>query len=180
MNHAPLNAQRTGAIVALLATSGCNLVLGLEDHEDFGDNCGAESLNARIAFANEDTGHCYALVRSDEEDGTDFSMAKASCAQAGGYLACVNDQTELELIGQRVATRAWLGMHAQTNTELRFSCITGERFEADYPAWAEGHPRPDMGGGNCTFVNNGLVESASCNGQLDNWLCELAPSTTAE
>lgn len=178
----PLSGPRATAFAALaLLSSGCNMVLGLEDHDAFPESCGAESLTtARFSFSDDDTGHCYSLVQTDNpEDGTSFDDAKSSCGLAGGTLACVNDEAELQLIARSVPTRAWLGMNAQTNASLSFSCISGERFDPDYPAWVAGHPTMD-GGGNCTFITDGLVQSSWCGAGLQNWLCELEPSTAGD
>ncbi len=165
------------ALAVALGGAGCNFVLGLEDHEGFPDNCGAASITtARFSFSDEQNGHCYTLVQSDDAmDGTNFVDARRSCAEAGGMLACVNDADELALIAKSVPTRAWLGMNALTNTELRFSCISGERFDPNYDAWVEGHPTTD-GGGSCSHLDNGLVRSSSCGAGLQNWLCELEPA----
>lgn len=165
----------------VLGISGCNVVLGLEEHDEFPESCGAESLTtARFSFSDDETGHCYSLVQTDNpDDGTTFADAKSSCGLAGGTLACVNDQAELLLIAKSVPTRAWLGMNAQTNASLSFSCISGEPFNPDYPAWEAGHPTMD-GGGNCAFISDGLIQSSWCGAGLQNWLCELEPAIVSD
>jgi hypothetical protein len=163
--------------VTLVILTGCNLVIGTEDHEAYPADCGAESLaNAQNSFSDERNGHCYALVRTDdEENGTDFSTAKDSCTEAGGALACVNDAEELDLMARNVQARPWLGMNARAAANLEtFRCITGERFAPDFTAWADGHPNSDEGG-SCTILVDGRVVSRWCGNGIDFWLCELAP-----
>jgi hypothetical protein len=160
--------------------SGCNVIIGTEAHDEFPDNCGAESLtSAQASFSDDRNGHCYSRVLSDDpEEGTDFATAKDSCTAAGGALACVNDADELELITRNVTSRAWLGMNALAVSSLQsFSCITGERFEPGAGTWADGHPSSDEGGP-CTVLANGRVESRGCWGGVQYWLCELEPTTS--
>lgn len=170
-----------------MASLGCNLVIGTEDHAAFPENCGAESLtDARVSFSDDRNGHCYSLVRApppedpDMESGSLFSDARDSCTLAGGMLTCINDATELEIIAQKVPTSAWLGITAFTAANLeRFQCLSGETFDPDFSAWAEGHPTSD-GGGRCTILtSDGFVESSGCSHwSVEDWLCEFEPSSS--
>lgn len=179
----------TVAVVAAAAPAllGCNVIIGNEDHEAFPDNCGAEALTAaRLSFSDDRNGHCYSLVRAPQpptdpmmESGSVYAEARDSCTMAGGQLACINDAPELELISQKVQTSAWLGMTAFTsNGASGFQCLSGDTFNPDFRAWAEGFP--DSMGGNCTILtSDGMIENSSCSHWgVEDWLCELEPTSS--
>jgi hypothetical protein len=162
---------------------GCNVLIGIDEHDAFPDNCGADALStdrvtARFSFSDDTTGHCYSLVRDQREDEmgmldpATFDKAKSLCAAAGGMLACINDRPELELIAKQVAPETWLGMNSEVASD-GFVCLDGVPFQPDYPAWAPGEPV--LVNGNCTVLIDGQIRVKSCGNRLEHLLCELAP-----
>jgi hypothetical protein len=176
------HASVIGALAAMVAPlPGCNAVLGLDDHEAFPANCGFElDDEAQFSFVDDRNGHCYSLVRAPEnmmQSGANFDYAKNACAQHG-YLACLNDKVEFDLMNVRVLTRAWLGMNSQASMNvLDFTCITGEPFQPDYPVWNQQaefpFPNPDYG--SCVYLNGAAIENTSCGNALEHWVCEFEP-----
>ncbi len=169
-----------GIIAIGIGCTGCNVLIGAEEYDAYPDNCGAEAItSARFSFSDEENGHCYSLVRliqPPDENGdipsTTFSDAKSQCAAGGGMLACIDDREELELIGKQVTPRTWLGVHTRPHG-TQYTCLNGEPFQPNYPAWAEGEPAED--GGECTNLEDGLLVASRCGGGPQHLLCELSP-----
>jgi hypothetical protein len=167
------------AALAAVASTGCNAVLGLDDHEAFPANCGFElDDESQFSFVDDRTDHCYSVVRAPQnmmEMGANFEYAKNSCAE-GGYLACVNDEEEFLLMNRLVLSSAWLGMNSEASeSSLDFRCITGEPFAPDYPVWdAPDFPNPDPGA-QCTLLNGAAIQNTYCGQSVERWVCEFEP-----
>ena len=159
---------RCAFLLVLLATSGCNLALGIDDHEAIPPNCGVDSLpNATKGFADVRTSHCYSVVKHTSNANYDF--AANECIVAGGFLACVTDAEEFALLNQNVTSSAWLGMRFDGDGNPAL-CDSGESFDRALPIWAGGNT---VGGG-CSIIAGAVAFPESCGSdQHDQWVCEF-------
>jgi hypothetical protein len=100
-------------VLPLLATSGCNLALGIDDHEAIPANCGVDAVETAVTgFADVRSGHCYSVATNpsfDEEqcqmgnlECPNHEFAANECSRAGGYLECIGDEEEIGIINQNV------------------------------------------------------------------------------
>jgi hypothetical protein len=166
--------KRRGTAVLALAlvpvTGGCNLVLSIDEHEAIPPNCGVDALEgAQVGFADVREGHCYSVVEHSEPANRDF--AGNDCITAGGYLACINDVAEFDIINQNVVSTAWLGMRFDNNGTPE--CDSGETFDPNLPIWRDGAPSNS----GCSIIEGATVSSTGCGDALEHWICEFEPET---
>lgn len=161
-------SQRRLALVSSLPALllGCNVALGVDDHEAVPPNCGVDGLEGATAgFADVRTGHCYSVVTHTEPANRDF--AGNACTSAGGYLACINDEAEFDLLNRNVIPSAWLGMRFMDGQPA--GCDNGESFDTELPIWRDDTP----GEAGCTVIRSAAVDDEGCGSTQESWVCEL-------
>ncbi len=155
------------ALATILGSTGCNFILGVDDHEPVPENCGVASLEeANAGFLDVRTGHCYSVVTHSEPANHDF--ASNACVASGGYLACVTDKVEFDLLNQKVVPWVWLGMRFEGGEPA--GCDNGESFDVRLPIWQGATP----GDAGCTALDAASVIDVGCSDDThDSWLCEF-------
>lgn len=161
--------------VASSGVTGCNVALGISDHEPIPPNCGVDSLvNTTTGFADVRTGHCYSIVKNSRD--VTHPVAQNDCIVAGGYLACVTDKEEFDIINQHALhdERIWLGMRfGDGGVE---GCDNAEIFDPTLPIWRD----DQLPNNSCTELTRGAVNGSRCDWNdgedytgPDSWICEF-------
>lgn len=155
---------------------GCNVALGIGDHEPIPPDCGVDSLtNTTMGFADVRTGHCYSVVKNPTD--VTHPVAQNDCIVAGGYLACISDKEEFDIINQHAlhGDQMWLGMRFDSDNAVE-GCDNGEVFDASLPIWRNN----EIGGNGCTILAGGSVSGLWCDyvdqdnmEGPDGWICEF-------
>lgn len=91
-------------------------------------------------------GHVYKLITC--QDPLSWSVAKAYCEHAGGYLATITSAEEQNVVSGLGTVHAWLGGYRTSNDN--FAWITGEAF--NYSNWIDGEPNNGGGTENCIGI----------------------------
>ncbi len=158
-------ARGMAAALLPLTLGACNLALGIDGQEAIPANCGIDSLDGATAgFADIRTSHCYSVV--ERTMAPNFDFASNECNAAGGYLACVGDEAEFDLINLNVVAEAWLGMRFDDGEPI---CANGERFDPNLPIWENGAPNNQ----GCSRIRAASVRSADCAEPVEKFVCEF-------
>ncbi len=177
------SARRALLVGTVLGCSGCNLALGVDDQEAVPPNCGTELELATSGLIDVRTGHCYSVVSYPTE--TSIEVAGNDCVRQGGYLACINDLNEFNLLSEGVVpTDAWLGNRFEGTTATGCEGGGGD-FDVAIPIWG-GDDRcapneffnSDSGtcapqGAGCTSLGAAQVEFVGCGNAFESAICEF-------
>ncbi|KAH8368559.1 hypothetical protein KR084_012908, partial [Drosophila pseudotakahashii] len=93
----------------------------------------------------------------------DWPTAGETCRQMGGYLAAIQNESELNALKARLNTNSyyWLGIHDRVEKGEFVSLASGKA--AKFLKWHIGYPKNYTQGVSCVWLANGEMHDFYCN-----------------
>lgn len=112
-------------------------------------------------------GQCYYF----QEQQKQWSFAKQSCKDQGGYLVIINDADEQTFLNKRKKSVAyWIGL-SDMQTESKFIWVDGS--SPTYTHWYPREPNNADRGEDCVSMErSGWWNDRECGSTTDGWICE--------
>ncbi|XP_066472848.1 CD209 antigen-like protein C [Tiliqua scincoides] len=112
-------------------------------------------------------GQCYYFQEQEKQ----WSFAKQSCKDQGGYLVIINDNDEQTFLNsKKKSITYWIGL-SDRQTENKFFWVDGS--SPTYTHWNPREPNNADRGEDCVeMVTTGWWNDRECGGTTNGWICE--------
>ncbi|XP_041564870.1 C-type lectin 37Db-like [Drosophila elegans] len=92
-----------------------------------------------------------------------WTEAAATCREMGGYLAAIQNESELNAIKAQLNPNSyyWLGIHDREKSGIFQSLASG--LPAKFLKWHQGYPKNYEQKLNCVWISNGEMHDFFCN-----------------